>query len=223
MCEGCGRPFEPAAAHSTQPLCRLCRADVYAFERARSFAAYNETLSEAILLLKYDQVTRLGDWFAARLAEIVQREAGEWRADAVVPVPLHPARQRERRFNQAEAIARPLARLLNLSCEPRLLVRTKPRPSRLLLSRSERWTSVRGAYATRAGREVDNQRILLVDDVMTTGATLDACSRALKRAGASAVLGLTVARVRFWPGDSGLVAKAPKALTSKPGRNELHR
>lgn len=197
LCAGCGRPFEPAAAHAARPLCRLCRANVYAFERARSFATYNETLSQAILLMKYDQVTRLGGWFAARLAEIVQREASEWRADAIVPVPLHPARLRERGYNQAEVIARPLARLLNLPCESRLLIRTKPRPSRLLLSRRERWTSVRGAYAMRPGREVDNRRILLVDDVMTTGATLDACSRALKRAGASAVLGLTVARVRF--------------------------
>ena len=76
-----------------------------------------------------------------------------------------------------------------------LLMRSKPRPARLVLSRKEHWDSVRGAYATREGVRVDNLRILLIDDVLTTGATLDACSRALNQAGAKAVLGLTVARV----------------------------
>ena len=76
------------------------------------------------------------------------------------------------------------------------LARTKPRPPHLLLSRTERRASVRGAYATREGAKVDKLRVLLIDDVMTTGATLDACVRALKKAGAAAVLGLTVARVR---------------------------
>jgi predicted amidophosphoribosyltransferase len=74
-------------------------------------------------------------------------------------------------------------------------MRTRPRPPRLVLSRKEHWDSVRGAYATREGLRVDKLRILLVDDVMTTGAALDSCARVLKRAGAAAVLGLTVARV----------------------------
>jgi hypothetical protein len=74
-------------------------------------------------------------------------------------------------------------------------VRTKPRPPRLLLSRRERWLTVRGAYEIRDGARVDNLRVLLVDDVFTTGATLDACAGALKKAGAKSVMGITVARV----------------------------
>ncbi|MHB8756020.1 MAG: ComF family protein [Candidatus Acidiferrales bacterium] len=74
-------------------------------------------------------------------------------------------------------------------------MRTKPRPPRLLLSRRERWQTVRGAYEIRKGARVDNLRVLLIDDVFTTGATLDACARALKQAGAKSVTGLTVARV----------------------------
>ena len=73
-------------------------------------------------------------------------------------------------------------------------MRTKPRPDKQILSLSERWESVRGAFATRRGSQVDNLRVLLVDDVMTTGATLDACARALREAGAKSVIGLTVAR-----------------------------
>jgi competence protein ComFC len=196
MCQCCGRPFiSPVAAQAIQPLCRLCRAQEYAFERARSYAIYNDALVSAITLLKYEQVTRLGNWFAARLAGVVAKAGKNLRADVVVPVPLHPARQRERGYNQAELIARPLARRLGLKLGPYLLVRTKPRPAQLLLSRRQRWESVRGAYAIRAGVRVDKLRVLLVDDVLTTGATLDACSRALLDAGAESVVGVTVARV----------------------------
>lgn len=196
MCQCCGRPFiSPVAAQAIRPLCGLCRAQAYAFEHARSYGIYNDALGGAITLLKYDQVTRLGDWFAARLAEVVARAGKDFRADVVVPVPLHPDRQRERGYNQAELIARPLARHLRLKLGPYLLVRTKPRPPQLLLSRRQRWESVRGAYEIRAGVRVDKLRVLLVDDVLTTGATLDACSRALLKAGAAAVLGVTVARV----------------------------
>jgi ComF family protein len=196
MCRCCGRPFaSPVAAQTLPPLCRLCRAGLYAFDRARSFAIYDDVLAGAIVLLKYEEVTRLGHWFAARLGEIIARSEENFRADVVVPVPLHPDRQRERGYNQAELIARPLAERRGLKFGALLLQRTKPRPPQLVLSRSEHWKSVRGAYATRPGVRVDNLRVLLVDDVMTTGATLDACARALRKAGASSVMGLTVARV----------------------------
>jgi ComF family protein len=180
-------------------LCRLCRAKTFAFARARNWASYNATLTAAVMLLKYEEVTRLGDFFAVRLAELhnrlVREDAARWKADVVVPVPLHAERRRERGYNQVDMIARPLAKKLRLPFRPYLLARTRPRPARLVLSRTEHWESVRNAYATREGLRVDKLRILLVDDVMTTGATLDACSRALRKAGAGEVVGLTVARV----------------------------
>ncbi len=164
------------------------------------------------MLLKYEEVTRLGLWFAERLAEVIRNAGEDFRADAIVPVPLHPDRQRERGYNQAELIARPLAKRLGLKLGAYLLMRTKPRPAQLVLSRSEHWKSVRGAYATRKGVRVDKLRILLVDDVLTTGATLDACARVLKAAGAASVLGITVARVV--PGSS---LTALKQRTKMPG------
>jgi competence protein ComFC len=201
MCECCGRPFISAAASDAKrSLCRLCRANFFAFEQARSFAIYSDALFEAIVLMKYEEVTRLGNWFASRLAEVFAQTSPEWRPDMVVPVPLHAGRMRERGYNQAELIAQPLAKRLGIPMNARLLVRVKPRPPRLLLSRSERWKSVRGAYATREEVRIDKLRVLLVDDVLTTGATLDSCARALKKAGAAEVLGLTVARiVPGWP------------------------
>jgi competence protein ComFC len=113
--------------------------------------------------------------------------------DVIVPVPLHNGRHRERGFNQAELLSRRLSKRLRLPYQGVLLVRKRPRPNKLLLTNRERWEAVRGAFATRLGSQVDNKRVLLVDDVMTTGATLDACAKALREAGATSVVGLTVA------------------------------
>jgi ComF family protein len=172
----------------------MCRRRLYDFEFARSFAAYTSATVGAVVLLKYNEVTPLGSWFADRLFELAARYPEVAAVDAVVPVPQHHTRLRERGYNQAELIARPLARRLGLPYQAFLLVRTKPRPEKLRLTVRERWRTVRGAYDIREGARVDNLRVLLVDDVLTTGATLDACSRALRHAGAAKVTALTVAR-----------------------------
>lgn len=196
MCQVCGRPIvSPVVAATGLVLCRLCRAEFFTFKRARSYAVYSDVAVSAIQLLKYEEVTPLGEFFGKKLAEMALRDPEGFAADVVVPVPLHADRWRERGYNQAELIARPVARRLRLVLGSYLLVRKLPRPPKLLLTRAERWKSVRGAYAIREGVRVDNQRVLLVDDVMTTGATLEACARALKKAGAAEVVALTVARV----------------------------
>ncbi len=197
LCSQCGRPIVSAAVAAegiSLPLCHLCRKGVYAFDLARSFGAYTPKMSRAILLLKYGNVAPLGKWFARLLASIVERQPHDFDADAIVPVPLDAGRLRERGYNQAELIAKPLARMLGIPFRSLLLLRTHPRPNQLRLTRRERWETVRGAYATHKTALVDKLRVILVDDVFTTGATLDACSQALKRAGASQVVGLTVAR-----------------------------
>jgi ComF family protein len=236
MCARCGRPssnpsagFAPGAAvtaaaapaavvlepHPRAPAelrCRLCRLGIYRFDRARSFASYNLPMRKAIILLKYMGVARLGAWFAERLEEIYRVDRGLFPVDAVVPVPLHPLRLRERGYNQAERIARPLAKRLELPLLPLLLVRTRPRPEQLLLSRAERWSSVKGAYAATPRARAEKLRVLLVDDVFTTGATLDACARALFAAGAASVYALTVARAIPQHGDfhpSAALARVP--------------
>lgn len=194
-CEVCGRPMPGLTGKPEQPLlCPACQNRTYAFDRARSFALYEEAVVRAILLLKFEQIEPLGAWFAERLAELVSADGERLAADVVVPVPLHRERERERGYNQAALVSKPLAKRLRLPHKAVLLVRTRARPDKQVLSLEERWESVRGAFATRPGSQVDNLRVLLVDDVLTTGATLDACARALREAGAKSVIGLTAAR-----------------------------
>jgi len=203
-CERCGQPLatwslsgREESKSAEELLCPECQTRTYGFDRTRSYALYKGTIVPAIMLLKFERVEPLGRWFAQRLAEVTRRE--EISVDIVVPVPLHHQRQRERGYNQAELVAKPLARKLGLPYRAVLLTRTKPRPDKHILSLEERWDSVRGAFATRPGSKVDNLRVLLVDDVMTTGATLDACAKALRGAGAKSVIGLTVARAARHP------------------------
>jgi ComF family protein len=195
LCEVCGRPLPGLERKEAEPLlCPACQEKTYAFERARSFAMYEGAVVRAILLLKFEQIEPLGTWFAERLAELVNAESNVLAADVVVPVPLHRERQRERGYNQAALLSKPLAKRLRLPHRAVLLMRTRARPDKQVLSLEERWESVRGAFATRPDSQVDNLRVLLVDDVLTTGATLDACARVLRDAGAKSVIGLTVAR-----------------------------
>ena len=175
ICEVCGRPLPGLAQkEGEQLLCPACQNRTYAFDRARSFAVYKDAVVRAILLLKFEQIEPLGAWFAERLAELVNTEGDALAADVVVPVPLHRERQREHGYNQAALLSKPLAKKLRLPHRAVLLMRTRVRPEKQVLSLEERWESVRGAFATRPGSQVDNLRVLLVDDVLTTGATLDA-------------------------------------------------
>jgi len=202
VCTVCGRPMLPEAhLAAAGPLCALCRRGVYSFNLARSYAAYDQALMRAVTLLKHEAIRPLAGWFGLRLAEVVQSALAGYQADLVVPVPLHPERQKERGFNQAELLARAMARRLGLPVELRAIERHTPRPPKQRLSRHERWEVARGAYGASPGRRIDNRRVLLVDDVFTTGATLDACARALRSAGAAQVAALTVARVtEAWAG-----------------------
>jgi len=195
ICRICGQPLPvPAEPREGEPACRDCIEGKFGFQLARSFGVYEGALARAIVLLKYERIEPLGSFFAKRLFELVRSDAGLFSADVIVPVPLHRQKHRERGYNQVDLFARSLARRLDVPYRSVLLVRSRPRPEKHLLSREERWEAVHGAFAMLRGSRVDNLRVLLLDDVMTTGATLDACARALHEAGARSVLGLTIAR-----------------------------
>jgi ComF family protein len=195
ICDRCGQPWtESGDVDGDESVCRECQERGFAFDAARSFGIYEGSLARAIVLMKYERIEPLGGWFAKRLLEAARRLPAGFVADVIVPVPLHRTRQKERGFNQVDLFGKPLARKLGLPYRPVLLKRERARPEKHLLHFEERWEAVRGAFVIREGGRVDNLRILLLDDVMTSGATLDACSRALREAGAKSVTGLTIAR-----------------------------
>lgn len=195
VCDGCGTGFEIDAGEFSD-RCAACLAEPYAFARARAACLYDEASRGLILKLKH------GDHqpFAPLFARWLSRAAAPLleQADAVAPVPLHPVRLLSRRFNQAAEIARPLARDAGLDFLPDALIRRTHTTSQGGKSARGRRLNVRKAFeVTPAGaRRVRGRRILLVDDVLTTGATAEACARALLDAGARAVDLAVVARVR---------------------------
>ena len=115
-------------------ICTVCQARTYAFDRARSYAEYEGALVRAIVTLKFEQIEPLGAWFAQAAGGSRAAGSGKLEVDIVVPVPLHRQRYRERGYNQADLIARPLARQLGLPYRAVLLMRTRPRPDKHILS-----------------------------------------------------------------------------------------
>lgn len=194
VCDGCGVPFEfdqgPGA------LCPACAGRPRAFARARAACLYDEASSAGILQLKHADRLDLAPLFARWLSRAARDLLAE--ADVVIPVPMHRWRLLSRRYNQAAEIARPLARLSGLTYLPDALVRTRRTPSQGGKSASGRRRNVAGAFAVPPGRAhlVAGRAVVLIDDVLTTGATAESCARALLAAGAARVDVAVVARVK---------------------------
>jgi ComF family protein len=192
VCDGCGVPFE----YDIGSRCASCLAKPRAFDAARAACLYDETSREPILKLKHADRLDLAPLFARWLSRAARDLIEE--ADAVAPVPLHPSRLLSRRYNQAAEIARPLAGLTGVPYLPDALVRRRDTGSQGGKSGVGRRRNVAGAFEVPARRapRVAGKRILLIDDVMTTGATAEGCARALKAAGAVRVDVAVVARVK---------------------------
>jgi ComF family protein len=194
VCDGCGTPFEYGLGAGVR--CAACMARPRAFDAARAACVYDEASRGPILKLKHadrlDLAPLFARWISRSADELIEI------ADAVAPVPLHPFRLLRRRHNQAAEIARPLAAMRGVGYLPDALVRAKATESQGGKSGQGRRRNVAGAFAVPASRarQVAGKRILLIDDVLTTGATAEGCARALKAAGAAWVGVAVVARVR---------------------------
>jgi ComF family protein len=198
LCARCGRPAgldigDPAAPIGDgAPTCSACAVDPPPFQWARAAAEYAGPLREALHALKFRGRVAL----ARPLGVLLLEQCGPARParlDAVVPVPLAPARERERGFNQATLLAERVARAWDAPLRPRWLVRHRATSPQSDLGADERRANVRGAFA--AAPAVAGRHVVVVDDVLTTGATVAECARTLHGAGAAEVGVLSVARV----------------------------
>ncbi|MEI9989787.1 MAG: ComF family protein [Rhizomicrobium sp.] len=194
MCAACGVPFDFDPGGDT--LCAACHAHPPAYDRARAIMRYDEASRGPILALKHGDRLDLLPAFARWLDRGGRALLDE--ADVLVPVPLHPSRLWTRRYNQSAELARSLARLAGKPCDVLALTRGRATPSQgAMRSAKARRRNMLGAFkvSPRLKSAIAARNVLLVDDVLTTGATVDACARALKRAGAAKVLVLALARV----------------------------
>ena len=192
VCDGCGAPFEHDLGEGVR--CAACSSRPRVFSRARAACLYDDASRDLVLQLKHADRTELAGlltrWLSRAAADLLED------ADLIVPVPMRPLRLLRRRYNQAAELARPLARRWRRPYAPQVLKRLKGE-SQAGKSASGRRRAVAGAFQVpeRCKALVQGRRVLVVDDVMTTGATAEACARALLRAGARAVDVTVVARV----------------------------
>ncbi len=168
--------------------CGRCLSHPPHYDRTQALFSYAFPLDKLVQALKYDHRLALAPFFGQWLAE----KAAGIAADRIVPLPLHPIRLRERGFNQAQELARPIARSLNLPLDTACCRRTRHTPTQASLPWKEREKNIRNAF--HCTNDLSGRRILLVDDVMTTGASLNECARTLKQHGALEVTLLVLAR-----------------------------
>ena len=203
VCTRCTDQFEPLPDHRCERcsdpillarrgrLCANCAHQPPAFDRLHSGYLFAGPLRTAIHHLKFRRARHLALPLGDALCQVVDLDPADF--DIIVPVPLHPRRHAARGYNQAELIARPVATHLRRPLAPRALARIVDTPPQTERSVAERRVNVAGAF--QASPDVVRlQRVLLVDDVCTTGATLDAAAQAVRNAGATRVTGLTLAR-----------------------------
>ncbi|MBX7246012.1 MAG: ComF family protein [Candidatus Sumerlaeaceae bacterium] len=199
ICSGCEKTFRPLLL----PICSLCGAEnaivgpkgkcptcpagKVHFETARGVVAFEGVAHELVVRLKYNRRTEYAAEMGRLLRANYSRDFPGFTPDLLIPVPLFGARQRERGFNQSELLAHELAVTVGCSVNSKALRRIRPTRTQTKLSRTQRAENIRGAFAVADAGTVQNHKVLLVDDVYTTGATLNECARMLMEAGAESV------------------------------------
>ena len=195
-CRRCGQPFANSAEDGM--ICGACLADPPAFDRARAAFRYDDASKGLVLSFKHADRPGLARYLAPWMARAAGPLLAE--ADLIVPVPLHRWRLFHRRYNQAALLAKGLSKRSGIPCIPDLLRRVRRTPPQGRLGREARERNVKGAIRLAQSIDcIEKKRVLLVDDVLTTGATLGECVRVLRQAGAGAVDVVTLARVVLSP------------------------
>ncbi len=193
FCGRCGLPFDGDMDGDFQ--CGNCADLNLRFDLARSAVRTSPLILEVIHRYKYQHQL----WFEPALVDLLETllvsGLNQHSFDFVVPIPLHRIKERERGFNQAQRLSHAVSKRLGLPCLPKALIRSRPTETRTRLSRRQRLQNVKQAFEKGPqAHEVKGKRILLVDDILTTGATASACASVLKKSGAGSVVVATVSR-----------------------------
>ena len=192
LCGRCGKPFTHEFV--TEYLCGDCLNSERYFSRARAVGMYSGVLRNAVHLFKYQLKNSLARPLGTLMARRMESVLTDGSFHAVMPVPLHPKRLRSRGFNQALSLARFVSNYYSIPLDRYNLVRKRCTHSQVGLSEVKRKANVRGAFVVVKERGVQHKHILLVDDVYTSGSTVDECAKVLMNAGAQTVQILTLAR-----------------------------
>lgn len=192
FCLSCGRFFN---AQGKPHLCAACIRSRPTFSYHRSFSLYQGVLKDTILLFKYKKYKVLGKLLARIVYQGLKKDDRLWWGiEVIIPVPLHPAREKTRGFNQSRVLARELGEIVNIDIIEGVLVKPINVPPQTTLTAKERRKNIKGAFKVSDKAKIKDKTILLVDDVFTTGATIQECSTVLINAGAKEVRGITVAQ-----------------------------
>ena len=191
LCPACGIPF---LGVGDDHRCGACLIHPPHFDTARSAFLYEAAIRDLIHSFKYHQQTHLRYPLALLMLAVVTDIMRDHRLNLIIPVPLHRSRLRQRGFNQAVLLGRVLSHHLLIPMQFDTLARTRRTEPQVELSASERRQNVKGAFSVHKPDKIVGRRILLIDDVMTTGSTMDECANELKKAGATTVIAATIAR-----------------------------
>ena len=185
ICPACGYP------RGNSKTCRGCDPLRPHFTQLRSAAVYDGAVAKAITRLKYKSDLGIGYAFSSILVDLVRRSG--WHLDTIIPMPLSAARLKSRGYNQAGILARPLALQLNLPMDDKSIKKIRDTATQVQLGASDRQRNLSGAFLA-TGRSLTGKHVLLVDDVITTGATINECAAAALAAGAKEVYGVSLGR-----------------------------
>ncbi|MFZ2357634.1 MAG: ComF family protein [Candidatus Omnitrophota bacterium] len=192
FCHSCGRHLNTKV--STKSICNICIKEPLFFDRAFCPCAYEGTIKKLIHEFKYKNKDYLGKVLSTLMIDFIKEyNLGIEYMDIIIPIPLHNARLREREFNQAQVLGNFIAGAFNKDISTDTLVRTQPTKSQTELKGLERFLNVAGSFSLSRRNPVNGKNILLIDDVLTTGATASEAARVLKNSGAGIVFVLTLA------------------------------
>jgi len=201
LCSDCEKKLQPiinfcakCGAEITEQYCNYCKENRYDFTKARSLYRFSKEIQSLIHSLKYNEFTGVAEYFALRMSEYLHEYRPFSDIGLVCPIPLHRIKKRERSYNQAELLSRNLAKKLGIKHAPNLLQRVRYTETQTLLSKEKRCENVRDAFKINRKYDVKGKNVLIIDDVFTTGATVNSVSNSLKHSQIGKIYVLTIAR-----------------------------